>query len=390
MIPDSPIETIFIEQGIKDNISSLISNIAPSHHFAIVSDVHTYEVLGKQVESAFPEAVAIHLPAHVLPDDATVQNIVTACKNVDAIIAVGSGTINDLCKYASYQLGIPYMIFGTAPSMNGYSSANAAIIQHGHKKTLKAHVPLAVFLDIDILCQAPKRLIQSGVGDSLCRSTAQADWLLSHYIKNTPYLAKPFDLLLENEPAFLANIEGVIRGSKDAMYHLAHTLMLSGIGMYLAGGSYPASQGEHMIAHTLEMLHPTPYYHGEQIAVTTLTMARLQERVMEEGLHVVPDRGYEPVIERYFGPEIGAECVSEFRQKACDEAEASRINALDWNAIRSAIAPVRIPVQQLESLLTSIGAPTQPEHVGWDKDIYANACKHARFMRNRFTFLDVA
>ncbi len=390
MIAHYPVKTILIEQGIKANISSLISSVADVKNYAIVSDVHTYEVLGKQVEAALPGAVAVHLPADVAPDEATAQAIMTACAQVDIIIGVGSGTINDLCKYASYQLGKPYIIFGTAPSMNGYTSANAAIIQHGHKKTLKAHLPLAIFLDIDILCNAPKRLIRSGVGDSLCRSTAQADWLLSHYIKNTPYLAEPFDLLLKNEPVFLSTIEGVTRGSKEAVYHLTQTLILSGIGMYLAGGSYPASQGEHMIAHTLDMLHPTATYHGEHIAVTTLTMARLQERILEEGLHVRPDDDYEERVLRYFSPEIGEECLAEFRQKACDEMEASRINALDWNAIRSAILPIHIPAKQLETLLLSIDAPTQPEQLGWSQEIYTNACKYARFMRNRFTFLDVA
>ena len=46
-------------------------------------------------------------------------------------------------------------------------------------------------------------------------------------------------------------------------------------------GSYPASQGEHLIAHTMEMKHGSTLmesYHGEQIGVTTLcTMAEIQE-----------------------------------------------------------------------------------------------------------------
>ena len=35
--------------------------------------------------------------------------------DVDALIAIGSGTINDLCKYASAQDGKPYAVFATAP-----------------------------------------------------------------------------------------------------------------------------------------------------------------------------------------------------------------------------------------------------------------------------------
>ena len=59
-------------------------------------------------------------------------------RGADALVAVGSGTINDLCKYAAAQDGKPYAVFATAPSMNGYTSKNAAITVDGHKKSLPA------------------------------------------------------------------------------------------------------------------------------------------------------------------------------------------------------------------------------------------------------------
>ena len=51
----------------------------------------------------------------------------SATAGADAVIAIGSGTINDLCKYASAADRKPYAVFATAPSMNGYTSLNAAI-----------------------------------------------------------------------------------------------------------------------------------------------------------------------------------------------------------------------------------------------------------------------
>ena len=102
-----------------------------------------------------------------------------------SLIAVGSGTINDLCKYAAHLDRKPYAVFGTAPSMNGYTSANAAITVNGLKKSLAATMPAGVFLDLAVLAAAPPRMIRSGLGDSLCRPTAQADWLLSHRLTAT-------------------------------------------------------------------------------------------------------------------------------------------------------------------------------------------------------------
>ncbi len=53
----------------------------------------------------------------------------------------------------------------------------------------------------------------------------------------------------------------------EAMRRLARMLMLSGLGMCLCGGSYPASQGEHLISHNIEMMGGPDLpasFHGEQ------------------------------------------------------------------------------------------------------------------------------
>ena len=135
-------------------------------------------------------------------------------------------------------------------------------------------------MDLAVLCAAPARMIRAGLGDSLCRSTAQADWLLSHHLLGTPYRHAPFALLAEDEPALLDDPEALLHGDLDAMRALARTLILSGLGMTICDGSYPASQGEHLISHYIDMFAPAgrgAYFHGEQVAVATLTMARIQE-----------------------------------------------------------------------------------------------------------------
>jgi Glycerol dehydrogenase and related enzymes len=98
-----------------------------------------------------------------------VARVRAATAEADALVAVGSGTINDLCKYAAFLDRKPYVVFGTAPSMNGYTSVSAAITEHGHKKSLPAAAPVGVFLDLAVLAAAPPRMIRSGLGDSICR-----------------------------------------------------------------------------------------------------------------------------------------------------------------------------------------------------------------------------
>ena len=49
------------------------------------------------------------------------------------------------------------------------------------------------------MAAAPPRMIRSGLGDSLCRPTAQADWLLAHLLFDQPYRTMPFVLLEADE-----------------------------------------------------------------------------------------------------------------------------------------------------------------------------------------------
>ena len=99
-----------------------------------------------------------------------------------------------------------------------------------------------------------------------------------------PYRIAPFKLLEADEGALLAKAGCAgLRRSRSAMEVLARTLVLSGLGMTICGGSYPASQGEHLISHYIDMLGDPAWpasFHGEHIAVTTLTMARLQSAML--------------------------------------------------------------------------------------------------------------
>src|SRR5439155_7608193 len=211
-------------------------------------------------------------------DMATVEQVRARTRGASAIAAVGSGTINDLCKYAAFLDRKPYVVFGTAPSMNGYTSISAAITEHGHKKSLPANAALGVFLDLEVLSKAPLRMIRAGLGDSVCRPTAQADWLLAHLLFDRRYRIAPFRLLEGDEALLLAKAGALVAGDVGAMEILARTLVLSGLGMTICGGSHPASQGEHLISHYIDMLGEPSWpaaFHGEHIAVTTLTMARL-------------------------------------------------------------------------------------------------------------------
>jgi glycerol-1-phosphate dehydrogenase [NAD(P)+] len=396
----APIRTVVIEESLSGREAALVEGLALGKRLAVVSDPTTRRVMGRRVEQALGrvgEVQSVVLSEHPEPDLETVDRLRTAAADADALIAVGSGTINDLCKYASALDGRPFVVFATAPSMNGYTSVNAAITIEGHKRSLPAQAAAGVFLDLRILAAAPARLIRAGLGDSLCRCTAQADWLLAHLLLGRPYREAPYALLAEDEAALLERPEALLSGDLKTIRRLVRTLVLSGFGMTLCGGSDPASQGEHLISHYADMMGDPGWpesFHGEQIGMTTLTMARLQARMLAgPPPRVQPSATDEAALIEHFGRDLGRSCWREFRKKRVDPGAAIQLNdrlAASWDEIRARIAGVHRSPGQLCEILERAGAPTTPEALGWPRDFYRDAVRHAREIRNRYTFLDLA
>jgi glycerol-1-phosphate dehydrogenase [NAD(P)+] len=395
-----PTRSVVIADSLAGKEADLVAALHLEPPFAVVSDPDTHAVLGKRIEQAISSlgpVIKVMLGKNPHADMDTAEALITETRDAKTLIAVGSGTINDLCKYTAARQNQGCAVFATAPSMNGYTSVNSAITEHGHKKSLPALAPEGVFMDLEVLAAAPKRMIQSGLGDSICRATAQVDWLLSHLLFDTEYHELPFRLLAEDEKLLLANPEALVSGDLESMDRLARTLILSGMGMTLCGGSYPASQGEHLISHYVEMMHPSDWqeaFHGEQIAVTACVMARLQGKLLSgPPPRVSPTTVTQESVLSHFGNEIGNACWEEFDRKRLSEADAECLNAridLGWTDFREQLMAQMIAPDVMVDILQRAEAPYHFSEINLDKNFFLDAIAHAREIRNRYTFLDLA
>jgi glycerol-1-phosphate dehydrogenase [NAD(P)+] len=170
----APSGEIEIAPSLDGREADLVEQLDLGRRLAVVSDVTTRQVLGRRVERALDKVATIEpvvLPRRPQADDASAARLRAATRDADALIAVGSGTINDLAKHVAAEAGRPYAVFATAPSMNGYTSVSAAITVGGLKRSLPARAPRGAFFDLEVLAAAPRRLILAGLGESLCRAT---------------------------------------------------------------------------------------------------------------------------------------------------------------------------------------------------------------------------
>lgn len=394
-----PVSMVVIGKDLAAQARDLVAPLDLGNALAVVMDPQTRAAMGDVVAAALGHANAVNtvvFDASPHPDMDAVDWLRARTLREQGLVAVGSGSINDIVKYAAHRDGKPFAVFGTAPSMNGYTSVNAAITEGGLKKSLAATAPRGVFLDLDVLARAPKRLIAAGIGDSLCRATAQVDWLMAHLLLDTTYREAPFMLLAEDEEQLIRSIPAIVSGDESAIEVLARTLVMSGFGMTICGGSYPASQGEHLIAHYIDMLGRglKPAFHGEHIAVTTMTMAALQERLLaRETLTVAPSSETLDDFIAHFGEDLGRSCWEAWLPKRIDVDRARSLNARlarDWNAMRQKLTQIARPAAEISRALAAAGAPTTPQKAGIPQPFYREAVQHARHIRDRFTMLDLA
>ena len=366
--------------SIMDNPYPDFQKFSAGKNFLLVSDQNIYPLFKDKIST--DKKLILQSPHANLQ---TVESIMEQAKDSDLIVGIGSGTINDLCKLASFRKKIPYIIFASAPSMNGYSSANASIMVDNHKKSLLAQLPMAIFVDLTILQNAPERLIKSGLGDSLCFGTCHFDWLLSHLILNTKFNEEIFDLL---KPYYQK-----LFSEEFSVKVLIENLIVSGLAMYIAGGSYPASQSEHLIAHYLEMKYPnlmSKSFHGEQIALTTLNAAQIQERILkQDNLQIKSTPIDLNSLRKIFSDEkLFKNCLEELEAKKISEKQAEIANQ-NWLEIKQKLQKVFIAKDDLKKISSRFNLPQKPQDIFLEEEIYNEAIKNSYLIRSRFTCLDL-
>lgn len=297
------IQAIRVGSGVIQELPGILRDLGASHIF-LVADNYTYEAAGRQVEQLLDQAgLAYHkrvfqTETPLVPNEYALGSVLAAMTSQDdMLLAVGSGTLNDVTKYVSARTGIPYVIAATAPSMDGYASTVAPTILDGFKTTLPAVYPAAIVADVDILKDAPMPMLTAGFGDIIGKFTSLADWRLSHQLNGEYYCPEVAGVIEAAVETCAANAKALAQREPQAIQAVTEALILSGLAMGMVGVSRPASGAEHQMAHYWEMdalrrgeEHPL---HGNAVGVGTVMAASLYEMAAEylpQGF-AAPDKG---------------------------------------------------------------------------------------------------
>ncbi len=407
-----------VGRGVLSRAGSIIAeNLdADGRPVLVVADERTWTAAGAAVQQSLTDAGVTVADPLIFPGTPALyaayehaETIRERLREDGALgVAVGAGTLNDLVKLASGELGQPYAVVGTAASMDGYTGFGAPMTRDGVKVTMPCPAPTVVLFDLDVAAAAPKNMVGSGYGDLSAKIPGGADWILSDAVGWEPMHPLAWQLVQGGVADALADPKGLAAGDPAAYEGLVNGLMLSGLSMQVYGGTRPASGAEHYFSHLWELDHlgqtwDPPLSHGFKVAIGTLAMCAFYERFMARDLASLDVDAavaawpswdaIETDIRSRLDGSLAEHCVKETRAKYLDaEGLRQRLTTLiaSWDQVRAKLQSQLKPARELQTMLRQAGAPSVPEDIGLTAEQVMETFHSAAYYRSRYSVLDLA
>lgn len=340
-------------------------------NIVVVYDQNTYlaagEKLIKFLMNDFEEVIGININENehgqvIANEESLVQVFIKTPNDADVLIAVGSGTIHDIVRFAGHKMNIPFISVPTAASVDGFTSKGAPLILRGVKQTIQTAAPIAVFADIDVIKAAPREMAAAGFGDILGKYTSLLDWEISKLVGNEPFHEGAASLTRKALETCVEYIEEISNADEKGITILMNALIESGLVMQILDYSRPASGAEHHLSHYWEMYllktNQKQLLHGAKVGVATTMIVELYKKNWKKLLRS------ERVKNTVYGN--GIEQYGEY--------------------IFSVIEKLPSP-DELKKLLEKVGGPTTVEELGIPQEIVIESLNEAYHLRDRCTGL---
>lgn len=405
---------VLVGRGVLAEAGALFRRQFAGDLACIIADENTWKAAGAAVEASLV-AAGVTVRRHVLPGRPRLKptvDLADRLRDVLAVdgsvpVAVGSGVINDVVKHAAFSLRRAYLCVGTAASMDGYTSAGAPLSDKGFKKTIQCLPARAVIGDLDVIAAAPAEMTGWGYGDLAGKVPAGGDWIIADALGIEAVDDVAWPLVQGGLRGWLGAADDIAAGKPAALEGLFAGLTLVGLAMELHGSSRPASGADHQIAHLWEMddlkFGGERVSHGACVAVGCVVSLRLFDWLLRQDLSALdvgaavaaaPSLGVKIAgIHAAFGPgEIAARSVEEVRAKHVEgavlRARLERVRD-GWPALAARLRAQVLPPDVMVDMLHRAGAPAEAAEIGVGRDYLRRTTLNARFLRSRYTVLDL-
>ncbi len=244
---------------------------------SVISGLNVKKFLQKKIERSLLSS-KIKGVWHIAKNNeiASIKQIQSKVRNdkSDLIIGIGGGRSVDIAKMIAFNLKKPFVSLPTAASHDGIASPFVSV-RSDKPHSIVASAPLGVFVDIDIIKKAPKRLLASGCGDLVANIIAVRDWELGRDKTGEYFGRYSANLASMSAKMLMENSDLFAKKGLDVRV-IVEALISAGVASCIAGSSRPCSGAEHLFSHALDRLAPGVGLHGEKCGIGAIMMAKLQ------------------------------------------------------------------------------------------------------------------
>lgn len=389
------IKHVFVESGAIRCIPKLLLGRV---RILLVADENTYAAAGAAVEDELRGADLVKLvfpgAPLLIPDERATSVMLCNMSDRELIVGIGSGVIQDLCKFVSMKTGTPYFIVATAPSMDGYASTGAAMIMDGMKVTYPAGLPEAIIADVDVLAEAPLDMIRAGWGDIVGKYSALSDWRLAETVLGERVNTYVYDLVSDMLGRTVPLAEKLLSRDPCSVKTLTEALVAVGIAMSLAGNSRPASGSEHHLSHFFEItgiVHGEKYFpHGIDVLYSTALTAAIREKIVSrpfprKAFSISRDE-YEAEMRRVFGDNSANGCIALQDKLGTYERDLLPIYLQKEKEIKNILSECPSEIE-VNSLIKAIKLDTGAFLSLYGEEKIRDAVRYAKDLKDRYTVL---
>ena len=314
-------------------------------------------------------------------------------EGIEGVIAVGTGSVHDPCRLACANKNKPLCLFATAPSMDGFASYSAPIVDGCFKITYPAKCPEVIIGDTKILAAAPAELKSAGFGDMVSKYIAIIDWKVSALLTGESYCEKVCNLTRYAVDNIMKMADKVTADDEETAGMIFESLLLTGIAMSFTKTSRPGSGTEHIQAHYWEckelLQNLVPDFHGTDVGVSTLIILKYYKELakFEQVKAKKEVNDWNKIYEVY-----GA-LAPDVRKLNTPDTITDPINPEDieknWEKIREIVASVPSYEECFEAMKKA-GCAITYKDIGKKKEFVEEGFKYHPYMRRRLSLKRVS
>lgn len=383
------IKTVEIGSGVLARTAEILRDAGFPRKILLVADKNTLAASDGIINVLENGGFSVNLKLYDDLREPTVERVSeigSLCDDVEGILSVGTGTLNDICRRAALLYDREFAIFATAPSMDGFASGTSPIIENGFKATLPARQPSVIIADTAILAAAPACLKAAGFGDIIGKFTALVDWRVAHLTVGEYYCENIANLVREALRRICSMAHRVTAEDAETAGAIMEVLVFTGLAMKLAEASRPASGAEHMISHMIGMRQlaegKISDFHGKKVGVGTVTLCDLYHKATALEPSFTPDRPDWEKVYAAYGESIKENIIRENSPPITDRLDPTVI-ASQWKEIGKIVREELPTHAALLDIMKSAGAATTYAEIGTDEELARDCIIYHPYMRDK-------